>query len=214
MADFNSLVADVFSITNRPDLVAETQLAVKAATLQLHKSDFFSKDLIEQTLTFSVASYLQQIPYRTLFPRYRALSYIRKYNPNYNTSPNVLDLNTLYYQNGVGKEFTIISPDQIFDSYAEQRYDVCYLAGDMINIKSSTKDSYAIMGVFQNPDISTPEKYYSWIAVEAPYAIVYLAASIVYGTVLGNMSKQGSTATLANIEFQEVKNLNIVTKGS
>ncbi len=214
MADFNSLVADVFTITNRPDLVAETQLAVKAATLQLHKSDFFLKDLTESTLQYDTANYLQQIPYRILFPRYRALSYLRKYNPSYNSSPNILDLQQLYYENGVGKEFTIISPDQIFDSYAAQRTDVCYLAGDMINVKSSTADSYAIIGVYQHPEVSTAELYRSWIADESPYAIVYTAAANVFGTTLGNQSKSNANMQLAAIEFTAVKNSNIVTKGS
>lgn len=213
MADFNSLVADVFTITNRRDLVEETQLAVRAATLQVHKADFFLKDLTELTIQFTSASYLQQIPYRTLFPRYRALSYLRKYNPNYIQAQNTINLQALYYENGVGKEFEIISPDQIFDSYAAQRVDVCYLAGEMINVKSSTADSYAIMGVYQSPEVSTATKYSSWIADESPFAIIHTAASIVFGQVLSNQSKAAASAQLAAIELQAVKNSNVVTKG-
>lgn len=213
MADFDYLVSQVILITNRPELVAETQLAVRSATLQLHRSDFFAKDLTEMTLQFNTANYLQQIAYRELFPRYRALSYLRKYNPNYNASPNVIDLQALYYENGMGKEFEIITPDQIFDSYATQRSDVCYVAGETINVRSSTKDTYAVIGVYQSPDVSTPENYKSWIADESEFSIIYLAASIIFGTVMGNTSKLNSAAQLSSIEFQSVKLANIQNKG-
>ena len=35
MATFSDLTSDVMTITNRPDLIAETKLAVKAATLKI-----------------------------------------------------------------------------------------------------------------------------------------------------------------------------------
>ena len=44
---FDELVAEVYLLTARGDLTAETQSAVKAATLKAHKSDFFSKDIFE-----------------------------------------------------------------------------------------------------------------------------------------------------------------------
>jgi len=44
MATLNSLMDDVYILTNRPELVAETRLAVKKATLKLHQLDFFAKD--------------------------------------------------------------------------------------------------------------------------------------------------------------------------
>lgn len=208
MADFNSLVADVVTLTNRPDLVKETELAVRSATLQLHKSDFYFKDLTEQTLKFDTIAYLQQIPYRTLFPRYRSLSYIRKYDPN-NTSTS----NTCVSSTGVGDEFEIITPAEIFDDYHIQRVNVCYLAGETINLKSNTQDPYVIIGVYQSPDVSSPENYSSWIATESPDAIVFLAASLIFGPVLGNTNKMNANASQAAISFQEVKNSNIVNKG-
>ena len=40
------------TITNRPDLINETKLAVKAATLKIHQSDYYYRDLIEQGIAF------------------------------------------------------------------------------------------------------------------------------------------------------------------
>ena len=45
------LIAEVYLLTNRPDRVAMTTSAVKAATLKAHKSDFFSKDIHEIPLS-------------------------------------------------------------------------------------------------------------------------------------------------------------------
>jgi hypothetical protein len=78
MADFASLVNDVYTLTNATWLENETALAVKSATLKMHRSDFYFKDLFEVALEYSSAAYLQTIDYRTLFPRYRSLKYLRK----------------------------------------------------------------------------------------------------------------------------------------
>lgn len=51
MASLNSLVSDVYTLTNRPDLVAETALAVKKATLKMHHVDFFARDIWESGIT-------------------------------------------------------------------------------------------------------------------------------------------------------------------
>lgn len=202
MADFNSIVNAVYTITNRPDLVAETQQAVKSATLQLHRQDYFYKDLFETALQFSTSDYIQNIDYRLLFPRYRSLRYLRKFDPT-----------GLTLDNGVGILFKIKTPDQVLDSYGEQVTDMAYIAGSLIQIKSSTLIQYALIGVFLNPIVATPETYSSWISDEAFYAVVYQAASIVFGTTLRDSSAQNSNIQLAQMEMLEVKNSNIIAEG-
>src|SRR3954471_21770445 len=102
MSTFAELVADVYTITNRSDLVTETELAVKSATLQLHRSDFFYKDLLETAIQYTTSDYLQAVDYRTLFPRYRALKYLRKFDGT---------------SEGVGMFFPILTPEEVLDSY-------------------------------------------------------------------------------------------------
>lgn len=202
MADFNQILADVFAITNRPDLVAETTLAVKSATLQLHRSDFYYKDITESVLSFDTSDYLQSIDYRSLFPRYRALKYLRKYDPTA-ASADV----------AVGKFFKVKTPAEVLDSYGASTSDICYVAGSLIQIKSSTAIQYVLIGIYQNPIVATPETYSSWISDEAYYAVVWSAASKVFGTVLGNAAKRDSCAAEASREFAEVMNSNIVAQG-
>lgn len=202
MADFNAIVEDVFVITNARHLVNETIMAVKSATLQLHRRDNFPKDLAEFTIQFPTSDYLQSIDYRTLFPRYRSLSYIRKYNAAVPT-PDA----------GMGGFFEIITPQQVLDSYSQARSNVAYVAGSNINLRSSEAIQYVTIGIYQNPDVATPASYNSWIADEAYYAVVYLAASIIFGSSLADSARQNSNLGLSNIEMIEVVNSNIVAQG-
>lgn len=201
MADFNSLVEEVYTLTGARHLVNETIMAVKSATLQIHRRDTFAKDLTEVTLQFPTLDYLQSIDYRTLFPRYRSLAYLRKF-----------DANAVPADTGAGPFFEIISPAQVLDSYKITRTDVAYVAGDLIQLRSKDKIQYVIFGLYQSPEVATPSTYKSFIADEAPYAIVYTAASIIFG-VLGDSNRQNSTAGLAALEINLVVNANITAKG-
>lgn len=200
MADFNAMLSEIYTITNRPDLVAETTTALKSATLKAHSSDFYFKDLFETAIVYDAADYTQTIPYRTLFPRYRALKYLRKWDGN-----TVGDT--------AGKFFDIITPEEVLDSYNRQRNDVAYLAGDVIQVRSSTADLYGLMGVYLRPTVDTPATYKSWIADEWPYAIIFDAAATVFG-LLQQDSAKASYQQMAFEQLIFVKNSNIVAVGS
>lgn len=155
---------EVYTITNRPDLSARTQAAIRAATLKLHQSDFYSKDLFETGIVFSTAAYLQQLEYRPLIPRYRALKYIRKSDVDGTDTLPFLD---------------IVVPELTLDSYGLNRNDVAYQTGEVIQIRSSTELQYIFLGCYLDPDI-TVSGYSSWIAINHPFAIIYEAASQIF----------------------------------
>ena len=162
MASFTSLLNDVYTITNRPDLIAETKLAVKQATLKMHQSDYYPKDLFETGIAWNPVAFLQSLSYKTLIPRWRTFKYLRKYS------------------DGVpGDFFTLLSPEESLDRYAVNKDNICYVAGDTLEIRSSTQDANMLIGCYLHPDI-TEENYTSWIADEHPYAIVFDAAATVF----------------------------------
>lgn len=204
MADFATLVENVYVLTNRRDLITQTALAVKSATLQLHRRDFFAKDLFESAIQFTTTDYLQSIDYRTLYPRYRSLKYLRKFDATAITYPDY----------GMGAFFEIITPEQVLDNYFQTRNDVAYIAGASLNMRSSTALTYAALGMYLNPEVGTPETYNSWIALEAPMAISYEAASIIQSAVLSDPQRAGTNKALANIEMLEIINSNILSVGS
>lgn len=162
MASFAELVSDTYILTNRPDLVNETKLAVKAATLKAHQSDFYPKDLYETGISWPTPDYIQSIEYRTLVPRWRAFKYLRKYS---NSVP--------------GAFIQLLTPEQTLDRYSINKEDICYLAGEMLEIRSSTADNYMILACYLNP-ILDENSYSSWIALDHPYSIVYEAARSIF----------------------------------
>lgn len=165
MASLSSLMTDVYTLTNRPDLVAETELAVKKATLKLHQVDFFKKDLFETGITWSPVDYIQSLEYKVIHPRWRKLDYLRKYTDG---QP--------------GDFFIQLTPQESLDRYNVQKENICYLAGDMIEIRSNTEDTYMLLGAYLHPDITTAG-FSSWIADEHPYAIIYDAAASIFKAI-------------------------------
>lgn len=186
MATFTELLADVYTLTNRPDLVAETTLAVKAATLKMHQRDFFPKDLFETGISFSTSEYQQQLDYRSILPRYRALKYIRK-----------TDVTAV-----PGDFLSVILPEQTLDSYKVTKDNVVYLAGAVLQIRSSTLLQYIILGCYNNPSVD-PTAYSSWIALDHPYAIVFEAARVVFKSI-GFMEESSQMDRLVQEQVQEL----------
>ena len=162
MASLNSLMTDVFTITNRPDLIAETKLAVKQATLKMHHVDYFPKDLFETGISWNPADYVQSLAYKNIIPRWRTFKYLRKYQ---DSRP--------------GDFFQLLGVEETLDRYAINKDNICYIAGDQLEIRSSTQDTYMLIGCYLHPDI-TDESYSSWIADEHPFAIVFDAAATVF----------------------------------
>jgi len=162
VASFTDLCNDVYTITNRPDLIAETKLAVKQATLKMHQLDYFPKDLYETGIIWNPVAFIQSLAYKSLVPRWRTFKYLRKYQD---------DL--------PGDFFKLLSPDETLDRYSINKENICYIAGDQLEIRSSTEDSTMLLSCYLHPDI-TEDTFTSWIANEHPYAIISDAAASVF----------------------------------
>jgi hypothetical protein len=193
-AAFTSLVDDVYIATNRPDLVSETSMAVRAATHKLHQSDFYPRDLAESRVVFETADYFQSLAYRTLFPNFRALSYMRKYEGG---APTQL--------------LEVISPTDIFDGYKLARENVCYLAGEAIQIRSNTSFAEILVGYYLNPT-THPDTYSSWIADVHRDAITSEASAAVF-RMIGAYEQAQMYDRMAREQLLLVRNNNIQVQG-
>ena len=174
MTTFAEMVSDVIALTARPDLQAETELAVRASTLKAHHSDFYSKDLVETGIQFDTAQHLQTLQYMQMFPDWRKVRYLRKVADDGVTVREFLEL---------------IAPEDSLDMYNVLRVDVAYFAGKNLHIRSSTAETKYLIGYFQHP-VATKDGYDSWIANEYPFAIIYEAAATVFNTI-GQQEKTG-----------------------
>lgn len=190
------LVQEVYSITNRPDLVNDTAVAIRAATLKMHQSDYYFKDIFEVGVAFDAAAFVQNLDYRSLLPNWRSLKYLRKYDITSGTP---------------GKELDIILPDAIFDDYSLQKQDICYGAGAFIQINSSTQEQYYLLGCYLNP-IITAVGYNSWVALDHPYAIVFDACATVFKGI-GKDDESTAYRTLVAEQISMLKTSNILVNG-
>lgn len=152
------------TLTNRPDLVNETTLAVKAATLKAHQSDDYIFDFSEYSISFSSSDFYQSLDYKAIIPNWRKPRYIRKYD------------------GAPGLFLTYLEPEKVVDNFGASRYDIFYIAGSNIQIRSSTSLQYLLVGAYVNPDVTTTG-FNSWIANDYPFAIVYEAAAIIFKTI-------------------------------
>lgn len=196
---FDELVTEVYALTNRPDLVAETKLAVKSATLKAHQTDFYSKDLYETGVEFAASEYIQSLDVYTLISNFRAPSYIRR------MEDDGTDTDT---EEGM---IEIITPLEVLDSYGANRTDVAYMAGRMIEIRSSVEFSTMMLGCYVLP-IITENEYSSWIAALYPFAIIREAARTVFKTI-ANDEQAATYEQLVAEEYVLLKMSNLATTG-
>lgn len=145
--NLSELTAEVVAWTNRPDLTANIQSAIRRVTLSLHRGHAFARDL--QLYNWNSPS--AQLATATL-TRFRGLSHVE---------------NTLLKRN-----LEILIADDLYDQLTgKEKLEVCYLAGGTLNFKWHTVPSTAKVYYFQDPDIATAT-YSSWIADTQPDAII------------------------------------------
>jgi len=187
---FDELVAEVYILTNRPDLTAETSSAVRAATLKAHSSDFFSRDLYEVELAFEESTYIQSMDIYSLFGNYRAAKYVKRYDAA--DGP----------ENGTFIE--IVTPDELLDSYQRNRSDIAYIAGRMLQIRACVNFQSAILGAYMYPIVTPVGDYSSWVAQLQPWAIINEAARVIF-KMIGYDEQSAQYNTLVAEEYQLLK---------
>jgi hypothetical protein len=190
------LINEVYTITNRPDRIAETASAIKSATLKAHHSDFFWKDIFEAGIAFSTSDYIQSFMYREVVPLWRATKYLRVWDNVNQTAGRFIDL---------------ILPEQVLDRYLVEKTNIYYAAGAEITIKVDTQQQYFLMGCYVHPDVTTTG-YNSWIALDQPYAIVFDAAATVFKAI-GKDEEAAAFRTLVPEQLQLLKQSNILASG-
>ena len=183
--NFNELLQEVYQMTNRPDLVNETKSAIKAATLKAHQSDYYSKDIHETGIEFDTATFRQSLDYISLISNFRSLKYLRRAESAKDDS---------------GKFFTIVTPEEVIDSYGCNRNDIAYVAGRVLEIRSAVPFKYALLGCYVLP-IVREEGYQSWVADQHPYFIVYEAARVIF-RMIGQMEESNAMMGLVAEELR------------
>ena len=194
------LQAEVYKLTNRPDLIAQTLAAIRAATLKAHRIDFFYKDIYETGINFPSSEYIQQLDYKSLIPRWQSAKYIRKLDAS--VSPPV-----------AGKFFDLVVPENVLDTYQISKEDIYYVAGAYIQIRSSTLFQYGLLGCYIDPLVgSTDATFISWIAIDHPWAIIFEASRAVSKMIGKDGAATGFQSQVGD-EYALLKTANILANG-
>lgn len=177
---YDSIVADVVTLTKRPDLAEEITVAVRTATLSVHMLESFPRDISTELVKLPNAFYTAGFDIQVLFPRFRGLSTIRildsSFAPAETPAIEIVELGDIY--------------DPIYGSL---KNNIAYAAGTSLNVRCAVPAYGCIVEYFQLPMVRR-DSYNSWIAQLFPEPIVYKAASIVLGTN-GNEEKSKSYDT-------------------
>lgn len=199
MTTLANLVADVMTITNRPDLVEETKLAVRAATLKAHQSDFYYKDVFEEGIIFNAKEFLQTFEVKTLIERFRSVKYLRK-----------CDVDTA--GNYCPQEFlTFLTPNEVLDDYGVAKNNIFYMVGLEMKIRNCPAWDKFLLGCYIHPSV-VEATYCSWIADDYPLSIIYRAAGDVFKAI-GFDEKKTVYQQMALEEIAALKLSNIIAEG-
>jgi hypothetical protein len=164
-------INDIITITNRPELTAETALALRQATLRAHACAHFIRDLVVSAIPNSDLSQAftnLTIDISTL-ARFRDVSGVKLLDVNGNvlTYPavDVVEIGDIY--------------EPGYEDRGILRQNICWLAGTNLNIYSGGGNYGAEVTWFQAPKLSS-DVYDSWIAQMFPDVIIWEACYFIW----------------------------------
>lgn len=175
--NFAELVADVLTITKRPDQQARAESEVRIAILKAHSQNFFYKDLVEKSVRFLEPGHIQNFKPSEVFPNFRKMKYIRYWNgPDGGIPMTEGDLGR------AGPFLEAIDIENSFNAYGYTKTDVFYMAGELQQLRTSSPIEYCLAGAYVLPPVAgiTGTVIPSWICVEQPGAVIYEAARKIF----------------------------------
>lgn len=168
MTTLNELCQDVYTLTGRPDLVADTQLALRAAARKFHLIDFWFRDHQEKALDLGTPNQNFSFDIPSNFTNWRKFSYIRPVDPIQGMPKD--------------KYIKFQDPTAIFDEFGRSKTDVFYTAGTRINMKTLDSESAFLFGWYSFPNLG-PSNFASWIADMYPELLVYAATGEILNVI-------------------------------
>lgn len=152
MTTFAELQQDVYTLTNRPDLVNETARAIRKATIKFHAADKWLRDqntVVVPLTPLNPGDSRYSIPTNSApFIRFRDVHMVRQYvNP----------------PNGMFVELKKLEIDNLLDDYGREEYNYYYRSGTSLTLRTYGSWQEAEIVYYQFPDTS-PDTYSSWIA--------------------------------------------------
>lgn len=162
MPSFRQLVSNTVTVTNRPDLLAETELAVRQAVLSYHHLDFFWRDKTTGIISVSTGGRARHAIPLTKFQGFRAAESIVPYYAGTDTCAKPLAKATRMGQHTA---------------------NYWLLAGNELIIHSATLTHQFQFTYWQNPTLMPEAAFSSWVADLYPDAVEDAACAKVFEMV-------------------------------
>lgn len=174
----------VFLWTNRPNLVNETDAAIRQALRTAHRSGSFYRDLQTVAITGLPQDRIQVIDLATATPNFRNLAYVKP--------TDVLDA---YYEEATVRDLL----DQ--DGYAKE--NVFWGVGNNLNIRAVVPVSDITICYYTYPLVTPIANINSWIAADhQDLVILWAAASIM--AMLGEQEVKTRIEALAQNALRDL----------
>lgn len=162
---YAEILDEVRLLCRRADIDDKIAAAIRTTTLRAHRLDFFPRDRLEAQITWTVASQLVAVPIATYLTRYRAVDYMRYYNPDTAALGNLLEK---------------IDPRDVLDEYNYEKLDKYYQAGSTLKIRFEYPTKGIQLGYFSSPLVHPAASFVSWIADELPDLLIQGALAQIY----------------------------------
>lgn len=163
--NWEELKAAVIQWTNKPTLVAETEMAIRQAIRIAHRQGKFWRDLTVLTLSgLDTDTAIQVIDIPTLLPRFKQIKYIRSGADE-----------TVFYKE-------VDAADLLsHDGYVKA--GVFWGVGSSINFRGVSPEDSLEVAYYTQPITSPPESIGDWLLDSYSDLVVLLAAGNVLGMV-------------------------------
>lgn len=210
MATLLTLAADVYTLTNRPDLVAETLISLRKAIRKFHGADTFKRDIgtvrldITAFTPIAVNQYRWNIPLDS-FPQFRRFKVVQypldRILPANQMPAPLLDWPVAF---GSSREYTEVSADDIFDGYGYEKPNYYFITGDTVNLKSGWYIDWLDFSYYKWPLMGAQgDTLTSWIVNAYPDAVIEEATGAVFKMI-------GKDEEFARFQGLFAENLSII----
>lgn len=169
--------------TNRPDLVAETDAAIRQALRSAHRAALFWRDLETVPLTLQPLDQVQQIDLTAAAPGFKQMAYVK---------PTGLDLH-----------YNPVDIGDLFDDYKSYKTDVYYGMGNYLMIRAASPVADITLSYYKYPLTSPIASISSWIAEFHQDLVILWAAATILAFV-GEQEIKARVDMLAKIAFDDL----------
>jgi hypothetical protein len=193
MALWDDLITEIYTLTNRPDLVAETALALRQSVRLAHKSGKYWRDLQETIVPVDANLQVQEVDIPSYMPQFRAIALFQSVN-------NELT------------EFKSVTIDDLLDSDGYFRTNVYWGMGTALRIRARNPEAQYKLTYYKYPVVFPTAGFNSWMVDEHSDLLILMAATNVLASV-GEQEIKGRLETLAAGELLELQRSNIEIVG-